>query len=110
MAEEEGHAGGIAAAVIITGKSVCCRALVLSACNAYAADLAPSGNLLIPNDEKDFSSMLSALMETQHSMLQKVHGVDSPQVALSTSLISLQSTVRNLHNQQTIPTAATLQL
>ena len=40
--------------------------------------------------------MLSALMDTQHKMLQKTHGVDSPQVALSTSLVQLQTTVRPL--------------
>ena len=59
-------------------------------------------------DEKDYSSKLSALMETQHSMLQKVHGVDSPQVALSTSLLSLQSTVRNFHHGQSTLSKATL--
>ena len=75
----------------VTDPSVYCRALALLACAVHAS---PSGSLLIPNDEKDFSSMLSALMESQHSVLQKVHGVDSPQVALSTSMLSLQSSVR----------------
>lgn len=106
-AEEAGRkdvliASGHAAAVVLTG--VCySRALVLSACTAYAADSAPRGSLLIPKDEKDFSSMLSALMEAQHFMLQKAHGVDSPQVALSTSLLALQSTVRNLCTGATMP-------
>ena len=73
------------------------RALALLACTAFAEDApaaTPTGSLLIPGTEKDYSNMLTALMETQHSVLQKVHGVDSPQVALSTSLVSLQSTVR----------------
>ena len=38
--------------------------------------------------------MLSALMESQHTVLQKIHGVDSPQVALSSNLLSLQTSVR----------------
>lgn len=73
------------------------RALALLACTAFAEDApadTPTGSLLIPGNEKDYSNMLTALMETQHSVLQKVHGVDSPQVALSTSLVSLQTSVR----------------
>ena len=79
--------------------AVCRRALALLACTCHGGpDSTPTGSLLIPNDEKDYANMLSSLMETQHSVLQKVHGVDSPQVQLSSSLLSLQSTVRrHLH-------------
>ena len=73
------------------------RVLALQASAARAADSTPEGKLLIPKDEKDYSNMLSALMDSQHSMLQKTHGVDSPQVALSSNLINLQTSVRALH-------------
>ena len=78
----------------ITGPCVRRRALALLACAAHAADSTPTGNLLIPRDEKDYANMLSALMESQHTVLQKTHGVDSPQVALSSQLLTLQTSVR----------------
>jgi hypothetical protein len=40
-------------------------------------------------------------MDSQHKMLQQMHGVDSPQVALSSSMIDLQSTVAGLTNNLT---------
>ena len=49
--------------------------------------------MLLPQTDGDYANFITALMDSQHKMLQQVHGVDSPQVALSSSMIDLQSTV-----------------
>ena len=49
--------------------------------------------MLLPQTDGDYANFLTHLMDSQHKMLQSVHGVDSPQVALSSSMIDLQSTV-----------------
>ena len=47
----------------------------------------------MPQTEADYSNFLTTLMDSQHKMLQQVHGVDSPQVALSSTLLDLQGSV-----------------
>ena len=54
----------------------------------------PSADLLIPQNEADFSNMLSALMDQQLKILQEVVGADHPQVSLASTLVDLQYTVR----------------
>ena len=49
--------------------------------------------MLLPQTDGDYANFITALMDSQHKMLQQMHGVDSPQVALSSSMIDLQSTV-----------------
>ena len=49
--------------------------------------------MLLPQTDGDYANFITSLMDSQHKMLQQVHGVDSPQVALSSSMIDLQSTV-----------------
>lgn len=48
----------------------------------------------MPQTEADYSNFLATLMDTQHKMLTQIHGVDSPQVALSSTLLDLQGSVR----------------
>jgi hypothetical protein len=74
--------------------------LALLACSAVlvkaegeATAPAMEGKVLIPADEKDYSNMLSGMMEHQVSLLEKVHGADSPYVSLASSLMDLQSMV-----------------
>lgn len=70
---------------------------MLLACSAFGADSTEAaqqtGSLLLPQTEADYSHFLTALMDSQHKMLQTIHGVDSPQVALSTTLLDLQGSV-----------------
>jgi hypothetical protein len=59
-----------------------------------SADSQLQGSLLIPADESDYSNLLSHLMDQQKSMLERVHGADSPYVSLASTLADLQGSVR----------------
>ena len=48
----------------------------------------------MPQTEADYSNFITTLMDSQHKMLTQIHGVDSPQVALSSTLLDLQGSVR----------------
>lgn len=56
----------------------------------------PTADLLIPQNEGDYSNLLASLMDQQHKILTSTLGVDHPQVALASTLVDLQSTVRIL--------------
>ena len=90
---------------IITGLPELCAAdwrratCLLLATAAFAEDAAStestpkSASLLLPQNEADYSNFLTSLMDSQHKMLTAIHGVDSPQVALSSTLLDLQGSV-----------------
>lgn len=61
------------------------------------------GKVLMPTDEKDYSNLLAGMMEHQVSLLEKVHGADSPYVSLASNLMSLQSTVGGNGLRSNIP-------
>ncbi len=59
----------------------------------------------MPQTEADYSNFITTLMDSQHKMLTSIHGVDSPQVALSSTLLDLQGSVRLcLHSPLLLPT------
>lgn len=64
------------------------------ACSALADDQLPTADLLIPQNEGDYSNLLAALMDQQHKVLTTTLGADHPQVALASTLVDLQTTVR----------------
>ncbi|CAL5229806.1 g13203 [Coccomyxa viridis] len=73
---------------------------LLLACTAFAAESTEesqrSASLLIPQTEADYSNFITTLMDSQHKMLSQIHGVDSPQVALSSTLLDLQGSIAGL--------------
>ncbi|BDA45097.1 hypothetical protein COCOBI_06-5770 [Coccomyxa sp. Obi] len=71
--------------------------LAFLACSAYAADeQMPTADLLIPQNEADYSNLVSALMDQQHKILQKTKGADHPQVSLASTLVDLQGQIGSL--------------
>ena len=52
----------------------------------------------MPQTEADYSNFITTLMDSQHKMLTSIHGVDSPQVALSSTLLDLQGSVSLCHH------------
>lgn len=69
------------------------------ACTALSADTTaaanPKAHLLLPQNQADYTNFLTGLLASQHKMLESLHGADSPKVALSSTLIDLQSTVNH---------------
>ncbi len=68
--------------------------LALLTCSAQSDKQLPTADLLIPQNEADYSNMLSALMEQQLKILQGALGADHAQVSLASTLVDLQKTVR----------------
>ncbi|BDA45096.1 hypothetical protein COCOBI_06-5760 [Coccomyxa sp. Obi] len=70
--------------------------LAFLACPAVSDEQLPTADLLIPQNEADYSNMLSALMDQQLKILQEALGVDHPQVSLASTLVDLQNKVGSL--------------
>nr|QOL01187.1 putative extracellular protein CSOL_105 [Pseudococcomyxa simplex] len=70
--------------------------LAFLACSAFAEEQLPTADLLIPQNEADYSNLVSALMDQQHKVLTTTLGADHPQVALASTLVDLQTTVGSL--------------
>ncbi len=82
--------------MLLTGRRATCLllAIVASAEDAASTDSTQkSASLLLPQNEADYSNFLTSLIDSQHKLLTSIHGVDSPQVALASTLLDLQGSV-----------------